>query len=102
MVRKPKVLAPNETYTFAKYSELPYAIEDILADLDCTIDYHTLTLPPNPQPLDLKLLQHQIQQHPDHRINQRNCPTRSPLSSNFASSLRCFKSPITGGIHRDG
>jgi hypothetical protein len=45
MTKKPKVLDPNESYTFAKNFDLPYAIEDILADLDCTIDYQILILP---------------------------------------------------------
>ena len=60
MTRKPKVLDPNETYTFAKYFDLPYAIEDILADLDCTIDYQILTLPQKPSEIDLEFLSRQI------------------------------------------
>jgi hypothetical protein len=63
MVRKPKVLDPNETYTFANYFDLPYAIEDILADLGCTIDYQILTLPHSQKPIDLTILQHQIQRN---------------------------------------
>jgi hypothetical protein len=42
----PKVLNPSETYTFSKYFDLPYAPQDILADLGCTLertdDIHTL------------------------------------------------------------
>lgn len=34
----PKVLDPNETYTFSSYFDLPYAPEDILADLGCTLE----------------------------------------------------------------
>jgi len=34
----PKVLDPNESYTFSKYFDLPYSPEDILADLGCTIE----------------------------------------------------------------
>ncbi len=34
----PKILDPNESYTFSKYFDLPYAPEDILADLGCTIE----------------------------------------------------------------
>jgi hypothetical protein len=34
----PKVLNPQESYTFSKYFELPYAPEDILADLGCTLE----------------------------------------------------------------
>lgn len=34
----PKILNPNESYTFSKYFDLPYSPEDILADLGCTIE----------------------------------------------------------------
>lgn len=34
----PKVLAPQESYTFSKYFDLPFAPQDILADLDCTLE----------------------------------------------------------------
>lgn len=44
-MNRPKVLNPNESYTFAKYFELAYDIEDILADLDCEFDRALLTLP---------------------------------------------------------
>ena len=33
-----KVLNPNESYTFSRYFDLPYAPEDILADLGCTFE----------------------------------------------------------------
>jgi hypothetical protein len=45
MLRKPKVLNPNETYTFATYSDLPFEREEILADLGCTISTERLILP---------------------------------------------------------
>jgi hypothetical protein len=56
----PKVLDPNEIYTFSKYFDLPYAIEDILADLGCTIDYQKLVLPYCAEILDVTLLSEQI------------------------------------------
>jgi hypothetical protein len=34
----PKVLNPNESYTFNQYFDLPYTPEDILADLGCTLE----------------------------------------------------------------
>jgi hypothetical protein len=34
----PKVLDPNESYSFSKYFDLPFSPEDILADLGCTIE----------------------------------------------------------------
>ena len=44
-MNRPKILRPNESYTFAKYFELAYDIEDILADVDCGFDRALLTLP---------------------------------------------------------
>lgn len=43
-MNRPKVLHPDESYTFAKYFELAYDIEDILADLDCGFERALLTL----------------------------------------------------------
>lgn len=57
-----KVLNPDATYTFSKYFELPFDIEDILADFDCRLDCVSLTLPYYSQPLDrLDTLYEQIQ-----------------------------------------
>jgi hypothetical protein len=62
MTRKPRVLNPNETYTFSKYFELPFDIEDILADLGCKSDQSPLALPRSSQAFDrLSELQEQIQ-----------------------------------------
>ncbi|HEY9607422.1 MAG TPA: hypothetical protein V6C85_37905 [Allocoleopsis sp.] len=44
-MKRPKILRPEESYTFAKYFELAYDIEDILADLDCRFDRTLLNLP---------------------------------------------------------
>lgn len=35
---RPRVLDPNESYTFSKYFDLPYAPQDILADLGCILE----------------------------------------------------------------
>jgi hypothetical protein len=62
MSRQPKVLKPDEAYTFSKYFELPFDIEDILADLGCTLDRTLLELPRSAQPIDrLAELAEQIQ-----------------------------------------
>ncbi len=62
MSRKPKVLNPEESYTFSKYFELPFDIEDILADLNCQVDRAPLTLPCYTGTLDrLMNLHEQIQ-----------------------------------------
>ncbi len=42
---------------------MPYAIADILADLDCTIDYQILPLIHSQQPIDLAPLTQQIQRN---------------------------------------
>ncbi|NEP58830.1 MAG: hypothetical protein F6K31_17725 [Symploca sp. SIO2G7] len=44
-MNRPKILHPEESYTFAKYFELAYDIEDILADLDCGFERALLKLP---------------------------------------------------------
>jgi hypothetical protein len=38
MITMPKVLKPDEFYTFDEYFDLPYLPEEILADLGCTIE----------------------------------------------------------------
>jgi hypothetical protein len=42
--RRYRVLDPKESYSFAKYFEFPYEAEDILADLDCTLERVELNL----------------------------------------------------------
>lgn len=53
MTRKPKILKPEEGYSFARYAELPYERDDILADLNCTISSQRLTLPYDKSDLQL-------------------------------------------------
>jgi hypothetical protein len=49
----PKVLDPNETYTFSQYFDLPFTPEDILADLGCTLERADReNLPHTEAPLD--------------------------------------------------
>ncbi len=60
-MNRPKVLHPDESYTFAKYFELAYDIEDILADLDCGFERALLTLPKiDREILDINNLHQQI------------------------------------------
>jgi len=42
---KSKILKPGARYTFSQYFDMSYAVEDILADLDCTIARSSLNLP---------------------------------------------------------
>jgi len=48
-MNRPKILRKEESYTFAKYFELAYDIEDILADLDCSFERTLLDLPKTDQ-----------------------------------------------------
>jgi hypothetical protein len=60
-MNRPKILRPGESYTFAKYFELAYDIEDILADLDCRFERTLLTLPKTDQVVpEIKELRQQI------------------------------------------
>lgn len=45
MARSPRILRPDESYTFSRYAELPYERDDILADLGCTISSQHVRLP---------------------------------------------------------
>ncbi len=60
-MNRPKILRPDESYTFAKYFKLAYDIEDILADLDCGFVRASLTFPTTEQAIpDLHELHQQI------------------------------------------
>lgn len=62
MTRAPKVLNPDETYTFSKFFELSFDIEDILADLGFRVDRAPLSLPQAQAPAtQLNEVQAQIQ-----------------------------------------
>ncbi len=60
-MNRPKILRPGDSYTFSKYFELSYDIEDILADLDCTIERRLLNLPTTNQVIpEINQLREQI------------------------------------------
>jgi hypothetical protein len=42
---RPRILQPEQSYTFYEYFELSFAIEDILAELGCSYNLESLTLP---------------------------------------------------------
>jgi hypothetical protein len=44
-MNRPRILQLNQTYTFSKYFELPFSLEDILAELGCTYNRERLQLP---------------------------------------------------------
>jgi hypothetical protein len=59
-MNKLRILKADESYTFAKYFEMAYDIEDILADLDCRFDRRSLSLPIADVTTDLTELHEQI------------------------------------------
>jgi hypothetical protein len=59
-MKNPRILKLDESYTFSKYFELAYDIEDILADLGCQFDRKKLVLPSIDLGLDLQELQEQL------------------------------------------
>jgi len=56
MSRRPKILNPDETYTFARYADLPYERDDILADLGCTVSTEHISLPRVSEPFPIQEL----------------------------------------------
>ncbi|MBF2014680.1 MAG: hypothetical protein IGS23_05615 [Rivularia sp. T60_A2020_040] len=44
-MNRPRILQPNQNYTFSKYFELSFSIEDILAELGCSYNRERLQLP---------------------------------------------------------
>jgi hypothetical protein len=60
MMNQPRILKLDESYTFLKYFELAFDIEDILADLGCQFDRANLVLPTIDLALDLRELQEQL------------------------------------------
>lgn len=61
-----RILKPGESYPFSRYFELSFTIDDILAELNCTIQRTNLTLPQSSEDVNLDLLQHQIQRNLSH------------------------------------
>ena len=59
-MNQPRILKLDESYTFSKYFELAFDIEDILADLGCQFDRANLVLPTIDLALDLRELQEQL------------------------------------------
>ncbi len=61
-----RILKAGESYTFSRYFELSFTIDDILAELNCTIERKNLTLPESSEILDLRFLQQQLQRNLSH------------------------------------
>lgn len=61
-----RILQAGESYTFSRYFELSFTIDDILAELDCTIERKNLALPESSETLNIQFLQQQIQRNLSH------------------------------------
>ncbi len=61
-----RILKTGESYPFSRYFELSFIIDDILAELDCTIARKNLALTQSSQPVNLDFLQQQIQRNLAH------------------------------------
>jgi hypothetical protein len=63
-MNRPRILQPGQSYTFSKYFELPYAPEDILAELGFSYSRSLLQLPKYQEKLEyLEFLQGYIQRN---------------------------------------
>lgn len=54
------ILKPGVSCTFSQYFDLPFTIDDILAELGCTIERTTLNLPRKPLSQSLELLKREL------------------------------------------
>ncbi|NES99550.1 MAG: hypothetical protein F6K61_03070 [Sphaerospermopsis sp. SIO1G1] len=61
-----QIFNPGESYSFSRYFELSFTIDDILAELNCTVARNNLTLAEHPETIKLEFLQHQIQRNLSH------------------------------------
>jgi hypothetical protein len=61
-----RILKPGESYTFSRYFELTFTIDDILAELNCTVERTNLTFPEYSETLNLEFLNRQIQRNLSH------------------------------------
>ncbi|MEB3233625.1 MAG: hypothetical protein VKJ64_21635 [Leptolyngbyaceae bacterium] len=59
-MNRPKILRPDESYTFSRYAELPYERDEILADLGGTISSDHLSWPSYSGNLDLRNLRDRL------------------------------------------
>jgi hypothetical protein len=63
---RPKILKPDETYTFSRYFELAFDPEDILSELDCTLTRTAFNLELSSTEVDISELARQIQDNLDY------------------------------------
>jgi len=61
-----RILKAGESDTFSRYFELPFTIDDILTELNCTLERRNLALPESSEVFDLRFLQQQLQRNLSH------------------------------------
>ncbi|WP_071517931.1 hypothetical protein [Geitlerinema sp. PCC 9228] len=59
-MNQPKILQPGQPCTFSQYFDLPFALEDILAEFNCTLQRSPIDLPRQPFPASIDPLLQQI------------------------------------------
>ncbi|NJN32733.1 MAG: hypothetical protein HC824_21730 [Synechococcales cyanobacterium RM1_1_8] len=69
------ILQSDESYSFSRYFELPYAIDDVLAEFDCSVERGTVALPQAEHLEDLQLLLWELERNRQ-RIELINEATR--------------------------
>ncbi|MBW4612579.1 MAG: hypothetical protein KME21_04740 [Desmonostoc vinosum HA7617-LM4] len=62
-MNRPRIIQPNQSYTFSKYFELPFSPEDILAELGYDYERERLQLPTTEYPAQIQELQRVIERN---------------------------------------
>lgn len=65
-MNRPKILKPEESYTFSRYFELTFDPEDILSELGCTFKRTAFNLEPSGVEIDTSELDKQIRDNLDY------------------------------------
>lgn len=61
-----RILQPEQTYTFSQYFDLPFTLEDILAEFDCTLVRAPIELPKKPFNASVESLLNQLDRNCKH------------------------------------
>ena len=59
---RPQILKSGENYTFSKYFELSFDLEDILTELGCTLERSLVSLPSYAEELDVSSLKNRLEE----------------------------------------
>lgn len=60
MSDRPSILKPNESYSFSQYFDLPFTLEDILAELNCTTERKKLLFSESSAPVNVQDLRRNL------------------------------------------